>query len=148
MIALFAMAIGLACLVLIPKKVSASPKRLSAGAARADITPDPAMINWVDQKSYDGVLDPLHVRALCLNDEQTQALLICVDMIDITEEALVLIRRAVHESTEVPESHIPGRAPLSPELRYPLSEPNGSVPYSKTRSFRNGWTFCPALVPM
>jgi neutral ceramidase len=106
---MFTLLAGVSCflaLLLLPKRVLASSSLLSAGVARADITPDPAMINWVDQKPYDGVLDPLHVRALSLTDGETDAALICLDVIDVTEEALVGIRRAVHASTGIPESNV------------------------------------------
>ena len=106
MIALLAGASVLLILFLLPKRLSASSQVLSAGIARSDITPDPAMTNWVDQNPYDGILDSLHVRSLVLTGEHTSTVFICLDLIDITEEALVGIRRAVHSSTGVPEANV------------------------------------------
>ena len=79
---------------------------LHAGTARADITPDPAMTNWVDLKPYDGVLDRLALRALVLRDDGTELAILAYDLIDAGEEAVALIRKSVHDATGIPEGHI------------------------------------------
>ncbi|OGG54652.1 MAG: hypothetical protein A3F84_13815 [Candidatus Handelsmanbacteria bacterium RIFCSPLOWO2_12_FULL_64_10] len=79
---------------------------LKAGTGRADITPDPAMTNWVDMKPYDGVLDRIAVRALAVGDGETEAVFVCWDLIDAGEEAVAQVRRAVREATGVPETHV------------------------------------------
>lgn len=79
---------------------------LSAGTAKADITPDPAMINWVDKKPYHGVLDPISARTLILGDGTTAAVFICWDLIDAADDAVAQVRRAVREATGIPEAHI------------------------------------------
>jgi hypothetical protein len=79
---------------------------LYAGAASADITPDPAMTNWVDMKPYDGVLDRVAVRALAVGDGETEAVFVCWDLIDAGEEAVAQVRRAVREATGIPEGHV------------------------------------------
>lgn len=87
-------------------RVSAAEIELSAGAARTDVTPDPAMVNWVDGKPYDGVLDPLALRGLVLSDGETEFALICWDLIDATEECVIDVRRAVRSATGIPETHV------------------------------------------
>jgi neutral ceramidase len=79
---------------------------LSAGTARGDITPDPAMINWVDRKPYDGVLDQLDVRVLWLSDGGTDVAIVAWDLIDTMDEAVRNVRRAIHESTGIPDKHV------------------------------------------
>lgn len=79
---------------------------LKAGAVSADITPDPAMTNWVDMKPYDGVLDRIAVRALVLGDDETEMAFLCWDLIDAGEEAVAQVRRAIQDATGVPERHI------------------------------------------
>ncbi len=85
---------------------AAAEVSLSAGAARTDITPDPAMPNWVDGRPYDGVLDPLTLRGLVLSDGKTEFALICWDLIDVTEECAASVRRAVHGATGIPDTHV------------------------------------------
>ncbi len=87
-------------------RVSAAEIELSAGAARTDVTPDPAMVNWVDGKPYDGVLDPLALRGLVLSDGDTEFALICWDLIDATEECVIDVRRSVRGATGIPETHV------------------------------------------
>lgn len=85
---------------------AAAGATLSAGAADTDITPDPAMTNWVDGRPYDGVLDSLSLRGLVLSDGTTECALICWDLIDATEECVRDVRQAVRAATDIPESHI------------------------------------------
>ncbi len=87
-------------------RAAAAEVTLAAGTARADITPDPAMVNWVDGRPYDGVLDRLTLRGLVLSDGSTEFALICWDLIDATEECVVDVRRAVRGATGIPETHI------------------------------------------
>src|SRR5437763_1895669 len=79
---------------------------LSAGAASANITPDPGMLNWVDQKPYDGVLDPLFARALVLGDDEQKVALLCWGMIDAQDEAVARVRQVIREATGIPEAHV------------------------------------------
>src|SRR5262245_24238267 len=55
-----------------------SDAALRAGFARADITPDPRMLNWtqVPARPYGEVHDPLFVRVLVISDGQTRIALI------------------------------------------------------------------------
>ncbi len=93
-------------LIVTRTRAAAAEVSLSAGAARTDITPDPAMPNWVDGRPYDGVLDPLTLRGLVLSDGKTEFALICWDLIDVTEECAASVRRAVHGATGIPEAHV------------------------------------------
>ncbi len=79
---------------------------IRAGAASADITPDPAMTNWITGQPYDGVLDPLHLRALALSDGQGEAILLAWDLIDVFEETCAEVRDAVSSATGVPADRI------------------------------------------
>jgi hypothetical protein len=79
---------------------------MRAGVASADITPDPAMTNWVDMKPYDGVLDPILVRALSWSEGGVEAAVVAWDLIDAGEEAVGRVRKAVHQATGIPEGHI------------------------------------------
>lgn len=97
---------------------------IRAGAAAADITPEPAMTNWITGRPYDGVLDPLHVRALCLSDGHGEAIVLAWDLIDVFEEACAEVREAVSSATGVaPErvlinashSHSTPRSPFRSE---------------------------------
>jgi hypothetical protein len=55
-------------LLLISLSSAAANFSLSAGIAAVEITPPAEMMNWVYQKPYGGVHDPLFVRALVLSD--------------------------------------------------------------------------------
>lgn len=79
---------------------------LMAGTARVEITPDPAMLNWVDMKPYDGVVDALCVRVLVLGDGQTCAALVCWDLIDVVAETATAVQKAILATTGIPESHV------------------------------------------
>ena len=79
---------------------------LSAGAGRVDITPDPKMLNWVGHKPYDGVVDPIFVRALVLADDTNKVVLVSWDLMDASEPAVARVRGAVAKATGIPEKHI------------------------------------------
>ncbi len=79
---------------------------LSAGCARVEITPDPAMRNWVTGEPYDGVIDSLFARSLALYDGANWFVIICWDLIDAREEAVVDVRKAVCEATGIPGERI------------------------------------------
>lgn len=79
---------------------------LRAGAAHADITPDPAVLNWVTGKPYGAVLDPLNLHALVLDDGTTKAVLLRWDLVDVSESARDEVRRAVGAALKIPEGNI------------------------------------------
>lgn len=79
---------------------------LRAGAAHADITPDPAVLNWVTGKPYGSVLDPLSLHALVLDDGATKVAIIRWDLVDVSESARDEVRHAVGAALKMPEGNI------------------------------------------
>ena len=82
------------------------PATLRAGAAHADITPDPAVLNWVTGKPYGSVRDPLSVHALVLDDGTTKSALIRWDLADVSESARDEVRRVVGAALAIPPENI------------------------------------------
>lgn len=79
---------------------------LRAGAARVEITPDVAMLNWNTLRPYGAVHDPVFARAVVLDDSKTKIAFIGWDMLDAREFAVARVRRAVSGATGIPEAHI------------------------------------------
>lgn len=79
---------------------------LRAGAARADITPETAVLNWVTGKPYPGVLDPLHVQALVLEQEGAKAVILRYDLTGISESLREEVRKAVGAALAMPGENI------------------------------------------
>ena len=81
---------------------------LQAGFARADITPNPAMLNWsrAAPTPYGSVHDPIFVRALVLSELETRVAIIGWDLLDAREPAVERIREAVSRGTGIPAAHI------------------------------------------
>jgi neutral ceramidase len=79
---------------------------LRAGAARADITPEPEVLNWVTGKPYGAVLDPLYVHALVLDDGRGKATLLRWDLVDVSESARDEVRKAVGGALGMPGENI------------------------------------------
>ncbi len=82
--------------------------KFQAGLAKADITPDPAMLNWTvaAPRPYSVVHDPLFVRALVLSDGETKVAMIVWDLTDAREFAVTRVRAAVKTATGIAEDHI------------------------------------------
>src|SRR5258708_2191846 len=79
---------------------------LRVGAAHEDITPEPAVLNWVTGKPYDTVLDPLSVQALLLDDGKTKVIVIRWDLVDVSESARDEVRKAVGAVLHTPGENI------------------------------------------
>src|SRR5689334_16566159 len=79
---------------------------IRAGAARADITPEPEVLNWVTGKPYGSVMDPLSVHALVLDDGTTKAALIRWDLVDVSESAREEVRKGVGAALKMPGENI------------------------------------------
>src|SRR5687767_11058740 len=79
---------------------------LRVGAARADITPEVEVLNWVTGKPYGAVLDPLFVHALVLDDGTSKAVLIRWDLTDVSESARDEVRKAVGAALSMPGEDI------------------------------------------
>ena len=79
---------------------------LRVGAAHADITPEPEVLNWVTGKPYGTVLDPLCVHALVLDDGASKAVIVRWDLVDVSESARDEVRRAVGAALRMPGENI------------------------------------------
>jgi len=92
----------------LPAAAPAEALQLRAGFAKADITPDPRMLNWTvpNAQPYRAVHDPLFARALVLSDGETKLALIVWDLLDAREYAVARIRAAITRATGIPEDHI------------------------------------------
>ena len=78
----------------------------TAGAAAAEITPDPAMPNWTVPRPYGEVHDPLRVRAVVLADGDSKVALIGWDLLDAREFAVARVRREVAAATGIAPERI------------------------------------------
>ncbi len=92
--------------LVIVARAAAPAVTLRVGAARADITPEPAVLNWVTGKPYGSVLDPLNVHALVLDDGSSKAVLLRWDLVDVSESARDEVRRAVGTALKMPAENI------------------------------------------
>jgi len=79
---------------------------LRAGAAHEDITPEPAVLNWVTGKPYGEVLDPLKVHTLVLDDGRQKVAIVRWDLVDVSESARDEVRRSVGAALGMPGEHI------------------------------------------
>jgi neutral ceramidase len=87
-------------------RAAGQPVPLRAGAAQADITPEPEVLNWVTGKPYGVVLDPLAVHALVLDDGRTKVAVIRWDIVDVSESAREEMRRVVGAALGMPGENI------------------------------------------
>jgi len=85
---------------------SDSAPSLSAGVAKANITPNPATYNWVTREPYGTVVDSIYVRALVLNDGQQEIAIFSWDLLNTSEQGVRRMREAIHSATGIPESNI------------------------------------------
>lgn len=107
--------------------VPAAGQPLSAGAARVEITPSTHLLNWVGHQPYDGVLDPIFVRALVLSDsESNRVAILCWDLVDTREAFVAKVRSETAKATGISETNIlikashTHSAPWAPVLDSPL----------------------------
>lgn len=94
------------CLVVGVAQASAADITLRAGASRADITPEPEVLNWVTGKPYGEILERISVHALVLDDGTTRAALLRYDIVDISESLRDEVRRAVGAALGMPGENI------------------------------------------
>ncbi len=83
-----------------------APVELKAGVARADITPEPDVRNWVTGKAYGSVRDPLSVQLLLLDDGASRVALVRWDLVDVSESARDEVRRVVAAELKMPPENI------------------------------------------
>ncbi len=79
---------------------------LRVGASRADISPEPKVLNWVTGKAYGEVLEKIYVHALVLDDGITRAALLRYDIVDISESLRDEVRKVVGEKLGMPGENI------------------------------------------
>ncbi|MES2695799.1 MAG: hypothetical protein V4773_20160, partial [Verrucomicrobiota bacterium] len=79
---------------------------LRVGASRADITPEPTVLNWVTGKPYGEVLEKIYVHAVVLDDGTTRAALLRWDLVDVSESARDEVRKVVGAALNMPGGNI------------------------------------------
>ncbi len=79
---------------------------INVGVSRSNITPDPRVINWVNQKPYGKILDSLYARVLVLQDTKQKAVIISVDLLEAGESFTFETRKAVSAALGIPENNI------------------------------------------
>ncbi|MSU67847.1 MAG: hypothetical protein EXS40_04620 [Opitutaceae bacterium] len=94
------------CLLALTARAAESGTTLRVGAGRADITPEPAVLNWVTGKPYGSVLDPLSVHIVILDDGMSKAAIIRWDLVDVSESARDEVRRVVSAAVAIPPENI------------------------------------------
>ncbi|WP_406445180.1 neutral/alkaline non-lysosomal ceramidase N-terminal domain-containing protein [Streptomyces sp. NBC_00631] len=89
-----------------PTAAAADPAtgRLRVGAARADITPEDLTGLHPMPGEFSGVHDPLFLRALYLDDSETEAALVSLDLIEAGDVSEV--RRRVESELGIPADHV------------------------------------------
>src|SRR5829696_1212672 len=100
--------IGAVAIATVAMSAAADASRLQAGVAKADITPDPKMLNWTvaAPQPYGSVHDPLFARALVLSDGETKIAIVTWDLLDARDYAVARVRAAIQRATRIPEDHV------------------------------------------
>jgi neutral ceramidase len=104
---------GLAVIVLLhPARASADTpafpveSNLRAGVAKVDITPETPLRVTGHVREVQGVRDPIRAAVLLLDDGQTRAALVTLDLIGAWEEMVETIRENIERETGIPADHI------------------------------------------
>jgi len=79
---------------------------LRIGAGRADITPDPEVLNWVTGKPYGKVRDPLAVQVLVIDDGSQKVAIVRWDLVDVSESARDEVRKRISAALKMPARNI------------------------------------------
>ena len=81
---------------------------LKAGFAKVDVTPPlgSKMAGYFTDRFADGILDPIQLVALAVNDGENTALIITADFLGIWDKWATEIRNLICEETGVPAEHI------------------------------------------
>ena len=81
---------------------------LRSGFARTDITPPLGipLAGYYEMRYADGVLDPLYLNALALNDGEMTVVIITADVLMIRLDVCDTLREMISESTGIPAHHI------------------------------------------
>lgn len=85
-----------------------SADELKAGAAQADITPPPGyrMSGYFRERLNTGTHDPLHAKALYLEQGDERAALVFCDLIGVPAEVVARARKIIEQQTHVPGKHV------------------------------------------
>jgi len=75
---------------------------LRAGAARIDITPAASKL----PKGFEGINDPIFVRAIVIDDGRTRAALVTVDAGALSTETWTLVSEQADKELQIPASHL------------------------------------------
>ena len=75
---------------------------LRAGAARIDITPDAAKL----PKGFEGINDPIFVRAIVIDDGHTRAALVTVDAGALSTETWMVVSAQAEKELQIPANHL------------------------------------------
>ena len=124
-----------ACVAFASAAGAGATRQFSAGAAKTDITPElgTMLVGSTNPRPALHVHDPLHARALVLNDGQTRLAFVICDLIGVPAEIVVEAKRIIAERTRIPASHVTiagththtAGSPYSPGLTTPdRSMPN------------------------
>lgn len=127
-----------------PVESLVSAEGYSLGMAEREITPDPALRNWVSQKPYDGVLDRVFTRAFYVGDGAQELLIITWDLVDAREAAVAETRARLSDRTGIPPAHIAVNAshthsaPWSPLMgqTLPAHERGNLAPVEESPGFK------------
>ena len=97
-----------ACLAFACAPGAGAIRRFSAGAAKSDIPPELGTMLAGSTRPTPAlhVHDPLHARALVLNDGQTRLAFVICDLIGVPAEIVVEAKRIIAERTRIPASHV------------------------------------------
>ena len=81
---------------------------LRAGAVAVDITPTlpVTLAGSLTRRDAKGVLDPLHARAIVLENQQTKLAFILIDLIAFGKEDSDDVRQAVAQNLEIPVANV------------------------------------------
>lgn len=82
--------------------------QLRAGAAAVDITPTipVTLAGHLTRRDAQGVLDPLHARAIVLENDQTKLAFVLIDLIAFGKEDSDEVRQAIALNLEIPVANV------------------------------------------
>ncbi len=85
-----------------------SAAEIKAGAAEADITPPPGyrMSGYFRERLNTGTRDPLHAKALYVEQGDERAALVFCDLIGVPAEVVAQAREIIERQTRVPGDHV------------------------------------------
>ena len=76
------------------------------GIANRDITPDPAVLDWVTGRPYGEVHDQIYVRAAVIGDGEERAVIISWDLVDAGDSATWEVRESISAELGIPVENI------------------------------------------